>query len=510
MRRFILVFAAVLFCTTTVFSQLLSWQYTGPLNETRWLANLALLPNGTVLATGGQNQNVQALASCEIYNPSTGTWTETAPMSIPRQTHTITNLPDGRIVVTGGQINGDYDSPLETNSIEIFDPATNTWSDGGTMKTARQSHTATLLDDSTILITGGYNAQGEVTTDSSGAYIQTNYFLSSCEIYNPYTRTSVYVAPMHLGRHDHSAALLNTGEVLVEGGRIGGSDGTYLNEAEIYNPVNNTWRVIAPMAQARTIGCLTTFSDGTVLASGGRNSPNSCAPGSEILNPATETWSNTDPMKQPVHWPANVLLPFNNFITMGGLTDADFISSNNIVGTATCEWYDRFDEAWYYAPKMNQARCKHGAVYLHQENNLSLPFDLIMVAGGLTGDQTYTSSCEVLDVGANALASYKANLNSQQPLGIPQSLDKAAPVSLTVLGNSGSTPVALFSLDKNEFARLEVINSSGIVVSEYANQTYSQGVHSQSLDISNLPTGAYFVRLIAPSGSAFGKLLVVK
>ncbi|HZV13650.1 MAG TPA: T9SS type A sorting domain-containing protein, partial [Candidatus Kapabacteria bacterium] len=284
----------------------------------------------------------------------------------------------------------------------------------------------------------------------------------------------------------------------------------YLNECEIYNPVNNTWRVIDSMTQTRTIGCLTTFSDGTTLASGGRNSPISCAPGSEILNPSTMTWSNTDPMKQPVHWPATVLLPLDNFISTGGLTDADFESSNDVTGTATCEWYDRFDRRWYYAPKMNQARCKHAAVYLHQECNLSLPFDLVLVAGGLTGNNTYTNTCEILDIGSSALASYKTTLNPQSTLSVSQKLDMTMNVSLAILGNTSASPIALFSLDKNENAKIDIVNSVGQVVNEVTNTSFTQGIHSLALNTSGLPAGVYFVRLEALSGNALSKLLVVR
>jgi len=516
MRRILFSVVLITFFAPVIgFAQILSWQYTGSLNETRWVDNLVTLPNGTVLTAGGVNENGDVLASCEIFNPASATWSETTPMNQARQSHTITTLPDGRIVVIGGQTTGEYDSPEQTNSIEIFDPSTKTWSSGGALIVARQNHTATLLEDSTILIVGGYSVTGDAPTiDTTGDSIITypggNNFLASCEIYNPATHSSRLVAHLIQGRDEHSATLLKTGEVLVEGGRVGGADGTYFNECEIYNPVNNTWRVIDPMAQPRIIGCLTTFSDGTTLASGGRNSPNSCAPGSEILDPSTLTWSSTDPMKLPVHWPANVLLPFNNFIATGGLTDGDLELPNDITGTATCEWYDRFDRKWYYAPKMNQARCKHAAVYLHQELNLSLPFDLVLVAGGLTGDNTYTNTCEILDIGSSALASYKANLNPDNTLSVSQKLDMAQNVSLAVLGNTGATPVALFSLDKNENARLEIVNSVGVPVEEVANMSFTKGVHNLPLNILGLSAGAYFVCLETLSGNAMGKLLVIK
>src|SRR5690242_10624813 len=61
----------------------------------------------------------------------------TATMAIARAGHTATLLPDGRVLVTGG-------SPYITTS-EIYDPAQNEWTSVGNMSMSRVGHTATLL-----------------------------------------------------------------------------------------------------------------------------------------------------------------------------------------------------------------------------------------------------------------------------------------------------------------------------------------------------------------------------
>src|SRR5262245_46335493 len=66
----------------------------------------------------------------------------TAPMIIARQDHTATVLPDGRVLVTGGR---DASGPLAL--AEIFDPSARTFSLVGSMTTARFGHAATLLPD---------------------------------------------------------------------------------------------------------------------------------------------------------------------------------------------------------------------------------------------------------------------------------------------------------------------------------------------------------------------------
>ncbi|MFG5777349.1 kelch repeat-containing protein [Comamonas sp. J-3] len=75
-----------------------------------------------------------------------------ASMAGARDSHTATLLADGRVLVTGGDNNG----ALATS--ELYDPASNSWSAGGNLKTARIAHTATLLSDGKVLVTGGATA----------------------------------------------------------------------------------------------------------------------------------------------------------------------------------------------------------------------------------------------------------------------------------------------------------------------------------------------------------------
>jgi Galactose oxidase, central domain len=56
-------------------------------------------------------------------------------------------------------------------SAELYDPATATWTDTGSLNTARGSHTATLLPDGEVLAAGGFNAD--------------DFFLPSAELYEP-------------------------------------------------------------------------------------------------------------------------------------------------------------------------------------------------------------------------------------------------------------------------------------------------------------------------------------
>ena len=87
-----------------------AWQRVPPadMNYPRGNVSGVLLPDGSILAVGGQRNgkwsaDPQPVLPCEIYHPATNTWAVTAPMAHPRQYHSIAVLlPDGRVLTAGG------------------------------------------------------------------------------------------------------------------------------------------------------------------------------------------------------------------------------------------------------------------------------------------------------------------------------------------------------------------------------------------------------------------------
>ena len=158
-----------------------------------------LLSDGKVLVSGGQNS--AALASAEVYTPSSGTWRAAGTLAAPRYSHAAARLPNGSVLVSGG-----YNS---TNgylaAAELYNPASNTWSATGPMLSPRYIHTATPLPDGKVLVTGGYNS-------ASG-------YLATAEVYSPASGTWSATGAMSTLRGYHTATLLNNGKVLVAGGR---------------------------------------------------------------------------------------------------------------------------------------------------------------------------------------------------------------------------------------------------------------------------------------------------
>ena len=101
------------------------WRYTDPMTHARRQFNATLLPDGSVLATGGTSvagfsDPAGAVHAAEVWDPATEAWSLLASNQVTRVYHsTALLLPDGRVLHSGS---GDGPGlPRELNA-EIFSP----------------------------------------------------------------------------------------------------------------------------------------------------------------------------------------------------------------------------------------------------------------------------------------------------------------------------------------------------------------------------------------------------
>ena len=127
---------------------------TGSLNSLRTDHTATLLNNGMVLIAGG----IIALNIAELYNPGIGTFTTTGSLNTGRISPTGTLLNNGMVLIAGGTDNYYYGTALA--SVELYDPASGTFTTTGSMNTARWYHTATLLNNGMVLLAGGLDSSG--------------------------------------------------------------------------------------------------------------------------------------------------------------------------------------------------------------------------------------------------------------------------------------------------------------------------------------------------------------
>ena len=122
----------------------------------------------------------------------------TGSLATAREYHTATLLPNGKVLVAGGLDNNGN----ALSSAVLYDPAAGTWSNTGSLATARYFHTATLLSNGKVLVAAGDGNIG---------------YLSSAELYDPVAGTWSATGSLATGRDTFTATLLPNGKVLVGG-----------------------------------------------------------------------------------------------------------------------------------------------------------------------------------------------------------------------------------------------------------------------------------------------------
>nr|WP_276203634.1 Ig-like domain-containing protein [Hyalangium minutum] len=145
-------------------------------------------------------------------------------MARARENHTATLLSNGQVLVTGG-----FGLTGSLASAEEYNPVTGAWSTTRPLAVARRDHTATLLPNGQVLVTGGFGLDEE---------------LASAEVYDQETKGWSRTGPLAMAREYHTATLLPNGQVLVTGG-FGWAG--HLASAELY------YDPIAPVAPVVTI-----------------------------------------------------------------------------------------------------------------------------------------------------------------------------------------------------------------------------------------------------------------
>jgi uncharacterized phage protein gp47/JayE len=187
--------------------------------------------------------------SCVMYTPGTGKWTTMPDMITPRAYHTATLLATGNIFICGGfDVNG---NPL--SSCEIFNTTSLTFSAAtgmtladGTTPCPRVHHSATLLDNGEVLVTGGCSS----TAMATGALTLSSQYVPGTNAWNKYNN-------MNVGRYGHQTVLIATNTTLTLGGiSTIASQVMPISSVEQYVDGLPGWAEIDPMTSGRAFfGC---------------------------------------------------------------------------------------------------------------------------------------------------------------------------------------------------------------------------------------------------------------
>lgn len=261
-----------------------NWTLLNPMNIGRWYPGIVRLPDERLMVLGGEldTSGFGRTNTCEIYNPANNTWTLTGSFNLPTEIpptvvlrtgevfktwrypelynltsgqwraappmvqprkgaaegghcdHEVVHLPDGRVMAVGVDA---ISTTANTRFSEFYDPISNSWSLGPSPQHLRTQPEALLLPDGKVLAYGGtYSGlnPGSLTLRNAG---QVPNCTNVADIYDPVTNQWRSVAPLNRYIHYHNVAvLLPDGRVMNTGGAGGGSLFGDDNRIEAYEP----------------------------------------------------------------------------------------------------------------------------------------------------------------------------------------------------------------------------------------------------------------------------------
>jgi hypothetical protein len=181
------------------------WSSASDMIYSRTLHTATLLNTGKVLVAGG-NSILGEQDTAELFDSSSQSFTPiTANMTVKRADHRATLLKDGKVLLVGPDL-----------TAEIFDPSigTGTFTATGNLPSTIigiLGATATLRTDGTVLVAGG-----QYSGSCGGATVMIQS-VAAADLFNPGTGSFSQTSNIS-HRSRHTATLLANGRVLVTGG----------------------------------------------------------------------------------------------------------------------------------------------------------------------------------------------------------------------------------------------------------------------------------------------------
>ena len=221
-------------------------------------------------------------------------WKQVAPLSAGKRTFATAVSYEDKIYVFGGV------GPEETDTSEVYNPVTNTWSLIAPMPTSRYLVSATVLNNKIYLV-GGIDASTRNATDIT-------------EVYDPATDTweTDTIAPLPNALYAGEAIAMG-GSLYYVGGAAGRSD--YRSTLLKHNQADNTWSEKASMTIPR-ITHKAVVHEGKLYVFGGHQGGLIIHKTTEVYDPANDTWTTVADMPITLWFPSATLS--NKGITIAG------------------------------------------------------------------------------------------------------------------------------------------------------------------------------------------------
>ncbi len=284
----------------------------------------------------------------------------------------VAKLHNGLILYSGGiSLTGNHFDTL--SMISLYNPVSNLLTRSLLHHPAKGGHTATLLPNQKVLLAGGVRNVGVIAIIDDPFINDTVWFngrkpeffkvYASCQLFDPADTSLLSTTPMQSPRVRHRAVLLNSGKVLVAGGRDAGS--RPLKSCELYDPLQESWVYTDSLPFGLSRFQLVTLPDGDVLLSGGTGiygATDLCL----RYSVATQSWQKMSSMHHK---------RFNHTMTVLNSGEVLVTGGGNTEVLSSAELYDPSSDSWSMVAPLSFAREEHSAVLLNSGK--------VLVIGGI-------------------------------------------------------------------------------------------------------------------------------
>lgn len=211
-----------------------AWSTLAPAEDARTHPTHGFI-DGKLYVVGGIDSSYAADGKLEIYDPATDTWTTGAGLPNPLSGGGGAVL-NGKLYMIGG-CSFDFSCGQNT-AVNVYDPATDTWSTAADYPEPVAANACAGIDNKI------YCAGGNGNVDTS----DTRYELSSAYVYDPASDSWSRLPdmPFPLWRSAHASA---NGQLVMTSGQ---SQGKVVATGLAFDPKTSSWSELPALAQART------------------------------------------------------------------------------------------------------------------------------------------------------------------------------------------------------------------------------------------------------------------
>lgn len=230
-----------------------AWTAKADIPTLRTAATSVAVGKDIYIIGGRTGQDV--LSVVEKYSTVNDSWETRAPMSTGRWSAAAVSAGD-KIFVVGG-ISGTGDNRKALDTIEAYDPKTDSWQQVGRMTGPRQGFAMAVVEDKIYIISGKVASYVESTSDSP--------ITNRVEYFDPQTQTWTKVRDIPVGRVG-AKAVVSDGLIFVVGGLD--KDGGFPNGISIYDPKTDQWTA-GPTLKSGRSGHMCALVADTIVVFGG-------------------------------------------------------------------------------------------------------------------------------------------------------------------------------------------------------------------------------------------------